>query len=165
MRRQYARIRRSEAQAAQQRKKAEALLESVRFLEVTASDTEKGTSTQWFLTKLTSLSASLPLAAFLESLRKLYDIPIPDPGANASTRPSASKEAFIAWAVDKFMKENGMDKIAGKGAEKEAKAIFDSDDDMPNTSAATERLPPPLDEEEDEDGSMSASSTDEEKDR
>jgi hypothetical protein len=43
MRRQYARIRRSEAQAAQQRKKAEALLDSVKFLEVTASDTEKRT--------------------------------------------------------------------------------------------------------------------------
>lgn len=42
MRRRYARIRRIEAQAAYQRKKAEARLQSVSNLEATASETEKG---------------------------------------------------------------------------------------------------------------------------
>lgn len=40
----YARIRRSEAQAAHNRKRAEALLRSISFVEKTASETEQGES-------------------------------------------------------------------------------------------------------------------------
>jgi hypothetical protein len=63
------------------------------------------------------------------------------------------------------MKENGIDKIAGKDAEKETKAIFDSDDDLPSRTSGVERLPPELDEDGEDDGSMSASTTDDEKDQ
>jgi hypothetical protein len=63
------------------------------------------------------------------------------------------------------MKENGIDKVAGKDAEKETKAIFESDDDMPTRTSAFDRLPPELDEDEEEDESISASTTDDEKDQ
>lgn len=156
MRRQYARIRRTEAQAAQQRRKAEALLESIRFAEATASESEKGALAACvYPHMLKCILATKPLATFLEVLRKLYDIPIPPPNSAASARPTASKEAYLTWAVDKLMKENAIDKMVSRDAEEQAKLVFDSDE---IGDSSMERLPPG-DDSEDDGASMSNSST------
>jgi hypothetical protein len=164
MRRQYARIRRSEAQAAVNRRKAEKLLQSISFVQATASESEKGEPHfEPNILKLTyHLSATKPLGEFLDALRKLYDIPIPaqSAGSSGNVRPTAGRENYLSWAVDKLMKKSEMDKISARAAEEQARAVFDSDDSTHTGSSSLGRLPPDLSE--DEDDSMSESSTDKE---
>ncbi|KAG8826703.1 hypothetical protein FRC17_008142 [Serendipita sp. 399] len=140
MRLEYAKIRRSEVQAAHARRKAETLLERIRFVDVTASESEK---------------AAKPLAQFLQTLRELK--PPPEGSTSTSSKPTTGQEAYLQWAVNKLMKETEMDKVAAKDAEERAKAVFGSPSSVA-TSSSLERLPPEDDEEDDE--SMSGSSTD-----
>jgi hypothetical protein len=96
-----------------------------------------------------------PLADFLAALRKLYDIPRPDsnPATANSSRPTASRESYLSWAVDKIMKESEMDKTAAQSAEEGARQLFDSDEVVPHDAT----LPPKIDE--DSDDSLSDSMT------
>ncbi|KAG9052238.1 hypothetical protein FS842_010282 [Serendipita sp. 407] len=140
MRLEYSKIRRSEAQAAQARRKAEALLGRIRFVDVTASESQK---------------ASKPLAQFLQTLRDLR--PPAEGSTSQSSKPTTGQEAYLHWAVNKLMKETEMDRVAAKNAEDRARAIFDSPGSAASDSSL-ERLPPEEDEEDDD--SMSGSSTD-----
>jgi hypothetical protein len=100
------------------------------------------------------------LADFLEALRKLYEIPLPasdgpSSGNGNALRPTADREAYLSWAVEKLMKNNAIDIVAAREAEDQARAIFDSDDSTHTGSLG--ELPPDVD---DEDSLMSGSSTD-----
>lgn len=110
---------------------------------------------------LTCLTVTKPLAEFLEALRKLYEIPLPaaegPSSGNGNSRPTASREAYLSWAVEKLMKNNAMDTVFAKDAENRARAIFDSDDSTHTGSSSLGGLPPDID---DEDSLMSGSSTD-----
>lgn len=140
MQREYAKIRRMEAQTMQNRRKAEALLQSISYVDTTAAESEQ---------------AAKPLAQFLQTLRELRSIPeTSDP---KGAKPTTSHTAYLKWAIGKLMNETEMDKVAARNAEEQAKAIFDSDDSAV-TGSSLGRLPPEIDE--DDDTSMSSSSTD-----
>ena len=101
--------------------------------------------------------ATKPLADFLMALRKLYDIPRPDPSpaTGASIRPTAGKESYLSWAVDKLMKESDGDKFTLR-SEEEARQLMVSDD-----LAAVGSSPPRIlaRTDEDTDDSLSESMT------
>lgn len=85
----------------------------------------------------------------------MYDIPRPEPATGSNARPTAGKEAYLTWAVDRLIKESDGEKFTSR-VEEEARQLTTPDDIALGTSSPP-RIPGRADE--DTDDSVSDSMT------
>jgi len=93
-----------EAQAAIRRKRAEARVESLRFLETTAAESER----------------TIPaLTQFLVELRKLLSEPLPTSNNTAESestaKPTTSRTGYLNWAVERLVRDAAVGGVRGPG--------------------------------------------------
>ena len=115
MRKFYTKLRRMEAQAAIRRRRAEARVESLRFLETTTAESEQSThprssESECHKNFIDILVTAIPaLTQFLVELRKLLSESLPAPSSAAESgstaKPTASRMGYLNWAVDRLMKD------------------------------------------------------------
>lgn len=113
MRRFYTRQRRLEAQGAICRKRAEARVESLRFLETITGESEQ--SMELRSESSITVFVDMPLIAipamtqFLVELHKLLSEPLPAQNTTAESRstakPTTSRTGYLNWAIERLMKD------------------------------------------------------------